>query len=136
MQQQELFDFRRDILFERENVGARFYDVLSETEDTISYAEHIDPKKKFSICGMDYEEYVDVKKKYLKGLTYDQILNYLKKFKKEERLENIKSYLNLETYLMLIYLLGTAINWLYNEVVLISKQICYFLIKYRATERP
>ena len=60
---------------------------------------------------MDYEEYVDVKKRYLKNLTYDQILNYLKKFKKEERLENIKSYLNLETYLlMLIYLLGIAIN--------------------------
>ena len=34
-----------DILFERENQIARFYDVLSETEDTISYAEHIDPKK-------------------------------------------------------------------------------------------
>ena len=45
MQQQELFDFRRDILFERDNQIARFYDVLSETEDTISYAEHIDPKK-------------------------------------------------------------------------------------------
>ena len=90
MQQQELFDFRRDILFERENQIARFYDVLSETEDTISYAEHIDPKKKFSICGMDYEEYVDVKKEHLNGLTYDQILNYLGKFKKEERLEKYK----------------------------------------------
>ena len=90
MQQQELFDFRRDILFERENQIARFYDVLSETEDAISYAEHIDPKKKFSICGMDYEEYVDVKKKHLEGLTYDIILNYLKKFKKEERLEKYK----------------------------------------------
>ena len=60
---------------------------------------------------MDYEEYVDVKKKYLKGLTYDQILNYLMKFKKEERLDKYKSYLNLETYLlMLIYSLGIAIN--------------------------
>ena len=39
MQQQELFDFRRDILFERDNEIACFYDVLSETEDTISYAE-------------------------------------------------------------------------------------------------
>ena len=45
--QQELFDFRRDVLFERDNQIARFYDVLSETEDTISYSEHIDPKKKF-----------------------------------------------------------------------------------------
>ena len=48
MQQLELFDFRRDILFERDNQIARFYDVLSETKDGISYAEHIDPKK-FSI---------------------------------------------------------------------------------------
>ena len=45
--QQELFDFRRDVLFERDNQIARFYDVLSETEDTISYSEHIDPKKNF-----------------------------------------------------------------------------------------
>ena len=27
-------------------------------------------------------------------------------------------------------------NEVYNEVVLISKQICYFLIQCRATERP
>ena len=78
MQQLELFDFRRDILFERENQIAHFYDVLSETNDTISYAEHIDPKKGNAICGMEYEEYVEVKKKLLGGLTYDQILNYLK----------------------------------------------------------
>ena len=93
MQQLELFDFRRDILFERENQIARFYDVLSETKDEISYAEHIDPKKKFSICGMDYEEYIDVKKKYLKGLTYDQILSYLKSAKKEDRLRKYKALL-------------------------------------------
>ena len=53
MQQLELFDFRRDILFEKDNQIAHFYDVLSESEGGISYAEHIDPKKKFSICGMD-----------------------------------------------------------------------------------
>ena len=45
MQQLELFDFRRDTLFERDNQIARFYDVLSETNDGLSYAEHIDPKK-------------------------------------------------------------------------------------------
>ena len=90
MQQLELFDFRRDVLFERDNQVAHYYDVLSENKDIISYAEHIDPKKKFSICGMDYEEYVDVKKKDLKDLTYEQILNYLTKFKKEERLEKYR----------------------------------------------
>ena len=88
-----LFDFRKDYLFESENQIAHFYDILKETEDTISYAEHIDPKKGFAICGMEYEEYVDVKKDKLKGLTYDQILSYLKNAKKEERLQKYKSLL-------------------------------------------
>ncbi len=52
-----LFDFRRDYLFESENQIAHFYDILKETKDTISYAEHIDPKKGFAICGMEYEEW-------------------------------------------------------------------------------
>tara|TARA_X000000368_G_scaffold330383_1_gene267432 strand:+ start:122 stop:457 length:336 start_codon:yes stop_codon:yes gene_type:complete len=91
--QLELFDYRKDYLFETENQVAHWYDILSETEDKISYAEHIDPKKGYAICGMEYEEYVDIKKSELKDLTYDQILNYLKNFKKEERLEKYKALL-------------------------------------------
>ena len=91
--QLELFDYRKDYLFETENQVAHWYDILSETEDKISYAEHIDPKKDYAICGMEYEEYVDIKKSELKNLTYDQILNYLKSFKKEERLEKYKTLL-------------------------------------------
>jgi hypothetical protein len=45
------------------------------------------------ICGMEYEEYIDVKKNKLRGLTYDQILKYLKGAKKEERLEKYKKLL-------------------------------------------
>ena len=78
MQQLELFGYRTDYLFESENQIAKFYDVLSETKNEIRYSEHIDPKKGYAICGMEYEEYVDVKKDKLKGLTYDQILEYLK----------------------------------------------------------
>ena len=91
--QLELFDYRRDCLFESENQIAHFYDVLKETSDTISYAEHINPKKGYAICGMEYEEYVDVKKDRLIGLTYDQILNYLKGTNKEHRLEKYKTLL-------------------------------------------
>ena len=91
--QQELFDYRKDYLFESENQVAHWYDILTETEDSISYAEHIDPKKGYAICGMEYEEYVDVKKNKLNGLTYDQILNYLKQTKKEERLNKYKELL-------------------------------------------
>ena len=91
--QLELFDYRRDCLFESENQIAHYYDILKETNDSISYAEHIAPKKSFAICGMDYEEYVDFKKDKLKELTYDQILNYLKDTKKENRLEKFKALL-------------------------------------------
>ena len=93
MQQLDLFDYRKDYIFDRENQIAHYYDILSETGDTISYSEHIDPKKGFSVCGMDYEEYVDVKKINLRGLCYDEILNYLKSSKKEDRLEKYKALL-------------------------------------------
>ena len=91
--QLELFEYRRDCLFESKNQIAHYYDILKETNDSISYSEHIDPKKGYSICGMEYEEYIDVKKDRLKGLTYDQILNYLKDSKKEDRLEKYKALL-------------------------------------------
>ena len=91
--QLELFDYRRDRLFDSENQIAHYYDVLSETHDSIIYSEHIDPKKGYAICGMEYEEYVDVKKDKLGGLTYDQILSYLKDAKKEDRLEKYKALL-------------------------------------------
>ncbi len=81
------------MLFEIENQVAHYYDVLSESENSISYSEHIDPKKGFAICGMEYEEYVDIKKDKLNGLTYDQILNYLKNSKKDQRLEKFKALL-------------------------------------------
>jgi hypothetical protein len=91
--QLELFNYRRDYLFDSENKIAHYYDILKETSDVISYAEHIDPKKSYAICGMEYEEYVDVKKDKLKGLTYDQILDYLKNSKKEKRIERYKKLL-------------------------------------------
>ena len=73
--QLELFDYRRDCIFDSENQIDNYYDILKETTDSISYSEHIDPKKGYAICGMEYEEYVDVKKDKLRELTYDQILN-------------------------------------------------------------
>ena len=60
MQQLELFDYRKDYLFDNKNQVAHWYDILKETKDTISYAEHIDPNKGYAIAGMEYEEYIDV----------------------------------------------------------------------------
>jgi|TARA_Y100000992_G_scaffold256011_1_gene189355 hypothetical protein len=91
--QQELFDYRRDYLFKSENQIACYFDILKETHDSITYAEHIVPQKGMAICGMEYEEYVDVKKDKLKDLTYDQILKYLKDTKKQDRLKKYKALL-------------------------------------------
>ena len=43
--QLELFGYRSDNLFKFENQIAKYYDILSETEDEIRCAEFIDPKK-------------------------------------------------------------------------------------------
>ena len=93
MQQLELFEYRRNCLFETKNQIAHYFDILKETKDTISYAEHIEPNSGFAIAGMSYEEYVDINKNELNGLTYDQILKFLNNFKKEERLEKYKKLL-------------------------------------------
>ena len=93
MQQLDLFDYRKDYLFESNNQIAHYYDILKETEDTISYAEHIEPNSGFAIAGMSYEEYVDIDKDKLNGLNYDQILNFLNNSKKEERLDKYKKLL-------------------------------------------
>ena len=93
MEQLELFEYRRDCLFDSKNQIAHYFDILKETKDTISYAEHIEPNSGFAIAGMSYEEYVDINKDELNGLTYDQILKFLNNFKKEERLEKYKKLL-------------------------------------------
>ena len=93
MQQLELFEYRRNCLFDSKNQIAHYFDILKETKDTIGYAEHIEPNSGSAIAGMSYEEYVDINKDELNGLTYDQILKFLNNFKKEERLEKYKKLL-------------------------------------------
>ena len=84
---------RRDVLHKFENQIASYYDVLNETDDKISYAEHINPHKGKAICNMEYEDYVDIKKEDLKGLTYDQILLFLKNIKQQDRIDQFKKLL-------------------------------------------
>ena len=105
--QLELFNYRRDYLFESSNQITSYYDIFKETKDSISYAEHINTKKGFAIAGMEYEEYVDVKKYELKELTYDQILTQLKGFKKEEKIEKYKILLKFKN----IYFEADLFTW-------------------------
>ena len=86
MTQLDLFGYRTDYIREFENQIAWYCDILKERKDSITYAEHIVPHKGKAICGMEYEEYLDVNKRDLKGLTYDQILIFLKNTKPEARL--------------------------------------------------
>ena len=87
---------RSDFISDFKNQIARYTDTLSETSDEIRYAEHIVPHKgKEMIPGMEYEDYIDIKKKNLKGLTYDQILLFLKNTTPPNgRIEKFKNFLS------------------------------------------
>ena len=86
---------RSNFISNFENEIARYTDVLCEKSDEIVYAEHIVPHKgKEIIPGMEYEDYIDIKKKDLKGLTYDQILLFLKNTSPPNgRINKLKNFL-------------------------------------------
>ena len=77
-----------------ENEFATYSDYLSETSNQIMYREYITPKEgKEIIPGMEYEEYVDIDKKNLIGVTFDQIHDLLKNTKPENRIDDLKKFL-------------------------------------------
>ena len=60
---------RSDLISDFKNQIARYTDILCEKNDGITYAEHIIPHKgKEVIPGMEYEDYVDIKKRILMKL--------------------------------------------------------------------
>lgn len=96
MKQLNLFSERRsDTIRNFKNEIASYMDILSETSEKISYSEFITPHKgKEIIPEMEYEEYVDIYKKDLSGLAYDQILLFLKNTKPKDKIDNFKKFLN------------------------------------------
>ena len=97
MKQLNLFSERRsDTIRDFKNEIASYMDILSETSEKISYSEFITPHKgKEIIPGMEYEEYVDIYKKDLNGVTFEQIHNLLKNTKEEDRIKSLKEFLKL-----------------------------------------
>ncbi len=95
MKQLNLFSERRsDTIRDFKNEIASYMDILSETSEKISYSEFITPHKgKEIIPGIEYEEYVDIYKKDLSGLAYDQIFLFLKNTKPEDKIDNFKKFL-------------------------------------------
>ena len=85
----------RSILIRKfENEVATYSDYLSETSNQIMYREYITPKEgKEIIPGMEYEEYVDIDKKNLNGVTFDQIHDLLKNTKPKNRINDLKKFL-------------------------------------------
>ena len=67
------------------------YTLDDDTVDVLNgYIRLSSNSNAFQMNRMSYEEYVDINKNELNGLTYDQILKFLNNFKKEERLEKYK----------------------------------------------
>ena len=87
---------RRDVICQSENQVATYSDILYEKPDEISYAEYLSPKKGMPDYGVDWEDYVDIKKSDMKSLTYDQLLLFLKNIdakKNGGRLDKLKTFL-------------------------------------------
>ena len=97
MKQLKLWDRdRRDVICQSENQVAIYSDILCEKLDEIVYAEHLSPKKGMPDYGVDWEDYVDIKKSDMKSLTYDQLLLFLKNTdakKNGGRLDKLKTFL-------------------------------------------
>ena len=69
---------------------------IDERSDEIFYSEWLSPKKGLPHYGMDWEDYVDIKKSDMKSLTYDQLLLFLKNIdakKNGGRLNKLKTFL-------------------------------------------
>ena len=87
---------RSDVIYQSENQVATYSDILYEKPDEISYAEYLSPKKDMPHYGIEWEDYVDIKKSDMKNLTYDQLLLFLKNIdakKNGGRLNLLKSFL-------------------------------------------
>ena len=97
MKQLKLWDRdRRDVIDQFENQIATYSDILYERSDEIFYSEWLSPKKGLPHYGMDWEDYVDIKKSDMKSLTYDQLLLFLKNIdakKNGGRLNKLKTFL-------------------------------------------
>lgn len=94
MNQLESLNKKSVILRKFNNKIATYTDILSDRGDTISYLEIITPDEgKEIIKGMEYEDYVDIFKKDLKGLTFNQILIFLRNTTPDKRIEKFKKFL-------------------------------------------
>jgi hypothetical protein len=76
---------RHDMIFEHENQIATYRDVLYQQNEQITYAEYCEPKKGRFLYGIEWEDFVDIRNKDLKKLTYDQLLIFLKNIKVDRK---------------------------------------------------
>ena len=70
-------------VFDRtENQIAVYYSSFTDYGNMIKYSDSTNPKIKSMIT--DYDDYVNIKKKDLQGITYEQLLFYLKNIEPKE----------------------------------------------------
>ena len=76
----DLSQLRHDVIWTNKiKKIARFELVLHEKFDEICYSEYTYPAQGRLFHGVEFENYVDIYKKDMKQLTYDQLLLFLKK---------------------------------------------------------
>ena len=84
---------RHDVTWINKNQVGCYKHVLHEKFNEICYSEYTYPAQGRLFHGVEFENYVDINKKDMKQLTYDQLLLFLKKVKngKDELKEFLRS---------------------------------------------
>ena len=72
--------WKYEVFDETENPIAKYYSALTDYGEMIKFSDITHPKN--SNMFAEFDDYINIKKEDLKGITFEQILFYLKKMNK------------------------------------------------------
>ena len=75
--------WKYEVFDKNENPIAKYYSALADYGEMIKYSDIINPKN--SNMFAEFDDYINIKKEDLKGITFEQLLFYLKNIKPKEK---------------------------------------------------
>ncbi len=75
--------WKYEVFDKNENPIAKYYSALTDYGEMIKYSDIIHPKN--SNMFAEFDDYVNIKKEDLKGITFEQLLFYLKNIEPKEK---------------------------------------------------
>ena len=75
--------WKYEVFDKKENPIAKYYSALTDYGNMIKFSDIIHPKN--SNMFAEFDDYINIKKEDLKGITFEQLLFYLKNIKPKEK---------------------------------------------------